>query len=276
MSSKSADHPVICPNCGSTATGNYCAQCGQATHLHKDTFWGLVTHFIAHYFHFESKFWQTMRTLMARPGALTVAYLAKQRARYVPPMSLYIFVAVAFFLLSPLISSGYKKLGWTSSRKGTVVAETRPTHPPETEAEATLTKMTDRLDAASTDPQLRSKLQSYVPKVFFVMIPVLALILRLLLLRNPHSTFVVNSIFALHFQAAAFIFRLAKTVLPFLPGFVFALASILYLVLALRKVYALKTGRAIGVALAASVLYVLALSIIVVTLIVVVSSLRAG
>lgn len=258
MSSHAADHTITCPNCDSPAAGNYCAQCGQPTHLHKDTFWGLVTHFIAHYFHFESKFWQTMRTLMVRPGALTVAYLAKQRARHVPPMSLYIFVAVAFLLLSSLFSTGYKKLGWVSPRQDTVVVEeiASPDDPPEI---AALDRLTARIHAASTDPQIKASVKAYFPKLFFIMIPVLALILRLLLLRNPRSTFVTNSIFALHFQAAAFIIQLVDKLLPFLPGFVVPLATVVYLTLALRKVYAVKTGRAIWLAVLTSFLYTVVL-----------------
>lgn len=45
-----------CPNCGYSASGNYCANCGQQTQLHKDTFWGLIGHFAGHYFHYDSKF----------------------------------------------------------------------------------------------------------------------------------------------------------------------------------------------------------------------------
>lgn len=90
---------IICPNCGQPASGNYCQECGQPTHLHKDSFMGLVMHFISHYFHFDSKFWVTLKTLVFKPGKLAVAYRNKQRMRYIQPISLYIFVSVAFFLL---------------------------------------------------------------------------------------------------------------------------------------------------------------------------------
>ena len=68
------DKVIVCPNCGYEANYNYCAQCGQETHLHKDTFWGLVTHFVSHYFHYDSKLWTTVKTLVAKPGELTLAY----------------------------------------------------------------------------------------------------------------------------------------------------------------------------------------------------------
>ncbi|RYY20354.1 MAG: DUF3667 domain-containing protein, partial [Chitinophagaceae bacterium] len=120
------DHPesITCPNCGFQAERNFCAECGQATHLHKETFVGLVLHFIAHYFHFESKFWVTVKHLISRPGSLTLAYINKKRASFIPPISLYIFISAVFFLLMFLMLPGQmesedkKEVGET-----TVVAE---------------------------------------------------------------------------------------------------------------------------------------------------------
>ena len=91
---------IKCPNCDHIATGNYCSQCGQATHLHNDSFLGLVAHFISHYFHFENKFWVTLKTLIIHPGSLDIAYFKKQRERYIQPISLYIFISVAFFIVA--------------------------------------------------------------------------------------------------------------------------------------------------------------------------------
>lgn len=105
MSSHS-DEQIICPNCGTPAHGNYCSQCGQETHLHNDTFWGLVLHFIGHYFHYDSKFWKTMRALLLNPGKLTLAYIDRQRMRYIPPISLYIFISAVYFLISYNLKNG--------------------------------------------------------------------------------------------------------------------------------------------------------------------------
>lgn len=91
---------IKCPNCGHMSTDNYCSRCGQATHLHNDSFVGLISHFISHYFHFESKFWSTLKTLVIRPGALDIAYFNKQRTRYTQPISLYIFVSIVFFIVA--------------------------------------------------------------------------------------------------------------------------------------------------------------------------------
>ncbi len=88
-----------CPNCNHHTEENYCSHCGQKNHLHKETIWSLAAHFFAHYFHFESKFRLTFKTLITCPGALAIAYHQKQRMRYVPPINLYIFLSVVFFIL---------------------------------------------------------------------------------------------------------------------------------------------------------------------------------
>lgn len=89
----------LCPNCNSETNDNYCAHCGQPTHLHDDTFWNLISHFAGHYFHFDSKLWRSIRTLVTKPGALTLAWKNKQRMRFVDPIGLYIFVSIVFFIL---------------------------------------------------------------------------------------------------------------------------------------------------------------------------------
>jgi hypothetical protein len=95
-----SSEPKNCPNCGYPAVDNYCAQCGQENHLHKDTFGALIMHFAGHYLHYDSKFWQTLNTLWFKPGLLTTAYWEEKRMRYIPPMSLYIFVSFIYFFTS--------------------------------------------------------------------------------------------------------------------------------------------------------------------------------
>ena len=48
-----------CPNCGVQVTGAYCANCGQAAHLHRTL--SSLGHDILHgVFHFEGKIWRTI------------------------------------------------------------------------------------------------------------------------------------------------------------------------------------------------------------------------
>ncbi|MBB6270863.1 hypothetical protein HDF26_001290 [Pedobacter cryoconitis] len=94
-------HEKNCLNCGYTVEKNYCTQCGQPNLELKEPFWGFISHSIGHYFHFDSKFFHTLIPLLTKPGQLTLDYLAGKRARYIHPVSLYIFVSIVYFLIVP-------------------------------------------------------------------------------------------------------------------------------------------------------------------------------
>lgn len=90
-----------CLNCGHEVESHYCSACGQPNLELKEPFWGFIGHSIGHYFHFDSKFFQTLVPLMTKPGQVTLDYLAGKRARYIHPVSLYIFVSIVYFLIVP-------------------------------------------------------------------------------------------------------------------------------------------------------------------------------
>lgn len=93
-----------CRNCGATVSGSYCANCGQSTHLHRS----LVSlgHDILHgVFHFEGKVWHTIPELLLRPGRLTRRYIDGERARFISPMALYLFIVFLMFAVIPFTGS---------------------------------------------------------------------------------------------------------------------------------------------------------------------------
>lgn len=84
-----------CLNCGATLAGAFCHACGQAAHVHRSI--GHVVEEIAHgVLHVDSKGWRTLPLLAFDPGRLTREYVAGRRARYIPPLALFLF---AFFLM---------------------------------------------------------------------------------------------------------------------------------------------------------------------------------
>ena len=91
-----------CSNCEAELIGPYCAQCGQHAHdsarslgvLFHDA-WHVVTHF-------DSRGWSTLALLLTRPGALTAEYFQDHRARYLPPVRLYLVLSVVFFAIAGL------------------------------------------------------------------------------------------------------------------------------------------------------------------------------
>lgn len=88
----------VCQNCQNPVTGNFCAECGQKTNVHKDSFWHMIAHFVGDYFHYDSKLWVTLKTLLFQPGKITVEYNQGKRAKYLNPIQLYIFITTVFFI----------------------------------------------------------------------------------------------------------------------------------------------------------------------------------
>lgn len=89
-----------CPNCGTPLAPafEFCPTCGQENHELKVPFRHMVYEFAEGLTHFDAKVWSTLRA-MATPGRITQEFLVGKRARYVPPVRLYVFVSIVFFFL---------------------------------------------------------------------------------------------------------------------------------------------------------------------------------
>lgn len=89
-----------CPNCGTPLAPafEFCPTCGQENHELKVPFGHMVYELVEGLTHFDAKVWATLRA-MAMPGRITQKFLVGKRARYVPPVRLYIFVSIVFFFV---------------------------------------------------------------------------------------------------------------------------------------------------------------------------------
>jgi hypothetical protein len=96
-----------CPNCGYTfeEVNNYCPNCGQENHDLNVPVKHLIEEFFEGTLHYDNKFWLTIKYLLTRPGYLTERFTMGQRASYVPPFRLYVFVSIFFFTALALRAS---------------------------------------------------------------------------------------------------------------------------------------------------------------------------
>lgn len=85
-----------CLNCGTALVGKHCHGCGQAGHVHR-TLAAFGHDFLHGVFHFEGKVWRTLPMLVWRPGELTRRYVHGERARFVSPLALFLFMMFAMF-----------------------------------------------------------------------------------------------------------------------------------------------------------------------------------
>lgn len=123
-----------CPNCGTALHGAYCHHCGQPDRRWKRFFPLLLRDLLADAFNLDSRLFRTLVPLVIRPGQVTRDLLDGRRARHVPPLRLYLFSSLVFFLLASLLSAELVTI--RTSRTGTVGGQPSPERMREAEAAA--------------------------------------------------------------------------------------------------------------------------------------------
>jgi hypothetical protein len=88
-----------CLNCGAEVLGPYCQNCGQKNTVVHQSFWELLTHFVYDVFHFDGKFFDTLKRLLFRPGLVPKEYVQGRRFSYLDPIRMYLFTSAVFFLV---------------------------------------------------------------------------------------------------------------------------------------------------------------------------------
>jgi hypothetical protein len=88
-----------CLNCGTIVQGRFCHVCGQANIVPKEKFGSLVLHFFYDITHFDTKFFNTLRALVFKPGFLSKEYMEGRRGTYLHPVRMYLFTSAIFFLI---------------------------------------------------------------------------------------------------------------------------------------------------------------------------------
>jgi hypothetical protein len=95
-----------CQNCGTELPNleEYCPNCGQQNHDLKLPFKHLVLEILESLFHFETKFWVTLKSMIGSPGKITKEFVDGKRATYMNPFRMYVFVSIIFFLLVGILT----------------------------------------------------------------------------------------------------------------------------------------------------------------------------
>jgi hypothetical protein len=245
-----------CRNCGAPLTGEFCAECGQQVRDLDLSLRAMLGDFFGSLFNFDSRVWRTVSLLLTRPGALTARYLDGQRARFVPPVRLYIFVSLVYFLFLAFTTGG-PQFGTEPVMQGgdPMVTEAGDTV---TVAEFLRREWSDddrdvpwiadlaagAWERVQADPRgfWRTFLQG-LSYLMFVLLPLFAGLLKTVYWRRRRF-FLHHLVFATHFHVFVFMILGAKGVLS-LPGVapLSALSDLLtwtvplYLFVALRRVY---------------------------------------
>jgi hypothetical protein len=88
-----------CKNCSQPLLGKFCSNCGEKVYTSHDKsighFFEEGVHFITH---FDGKFFTTLKTIVTKPGTLSLDYCNGIRKKYFKPLSLFLVVVVLYLL----------------------------------------------------------------------------------------------------------------------------------------------------------------------------------
>ena len=87
-----------CPNCAAPLHGSFCANCGQNQKSTNRFLLSLINEAFEDIFRIDSRAWRTTYGLLFKPGFLSSEYFAGRRARFIPPLRLYVITSLAFFV----------------------------------------------------------------------------------------------------------------------------------------------------------------------------------
>ena len=94
-----------CLNCGTELQGPFCYYCGQPDKNFLRFFPVLLRELMSDFLDLDSRMMRTLKPLLFHPGKLTRDYLDGRRFRYTPPLRLYIFASMAFFILAAMLAA---------------------------------------------------------------------------------------------------------------------------------------------------------------------------
>ena len=102
MSSPEAERS--CTNCGTALVGAWCHGCGQKEMDLRGSFFDLLLEFLRETFEVDGRVPRTIWALVAKPGALTEAFMQGRRASFTPPFRLYLACSLVWLSVASLIS----------------------------------------------------------------------------------------------------------------------------------------------------------------------------
>lgn len=270
-----------CLNCRAQLHGKYCSQCGQKDIPARQTLGELFVNFIGSFTSFESKFFTTVRYLLFKPGFLAEEYNKGRRERYYHPARAYVFISFVFFLIlfwpssdedfdegfSQSVSADGDTTNWHLNFTFDSISFDTRTQYDSIQNALPENKRDSRLKRVFTYRQIelqarykhngvlfvkdiREATSETFPKVLFYLLPIFALLLKLLYFRRDfyYSEHLVFSIQYYNFFYLTASIAMLIALIPWMNwiNIVAYTWIVIYLFLAMKRVYKQGWGKTLA------------------------------
>lgn len=282
----------VCANCGTAVPLEYCGNCGQRREHAVHSLWHFLQEATEDLTHADSRLWSTLAALMFKPGLLTCEFFAGRRARYLPPLRLYLVLSVVFFLVigtlpqETRVAQVSTKLDTSSVTVEPVQSIDLTPRPGETPQQTEARVCDPHFDGPAKSffsPLMRKGCYAMArdggrgvrevflhnaPRAMFLFLPVVAMIMMALYWR-PRRYYVEHLLFSIHNHAFAFLLltllALLTRVLPDSIGDALTAIAWLYipyyLFVGMRRVYGQSRQRTAAKLTVLSVAYLIGLAL---------------
>lgn len=212
-----------CDNCYTLLQGDFCHQCGQEKKSYIRNVSGVVTEFFGEFSNWDTRVWRTLVPLWFRPGFLSRRYVDGHRVPYVPPLRLYLFTSIiAFLIFAKLLpdttvldtpasaaaqatnNAGQGQQVWSEvmTELNQDLKQDQQTSPFDSKISFLSDEAQQQFDAKVAaivaNPKLAiNKFFSLAPQMMFLLLPLFALLLKLLYIRS-NRYYMEHLIVALH------------------------------------------------------------------------------
>lgn len=210
-----------CANCGAELVGPWCHACGQRARSLREPLPELLHEAADVLFDVDNRFFRSIRALVTRPGALSLAWASGRRSAFTGPVRLYLLASVLYFLVASLVETS--SLGFITFDSG---------------------------------EELNRRFAEALPRMMFVIVPLSAVVFRLAF-RVRRLLYIEHLVFALHVHAGWYLLFAAEALVTTLavgaasPAIsvgltviqvLLRLATLAYVFLAARRFYGLSRG----------------------------------
>jgi uncharacterized protein DUF3667 len=198
-----------CLNCGRPLSGAFCAGCGQKRTPLDLTLTEFLHETTRELTNWDGKIPATLKALFFEPGRLTADFLGGRRARWLPPLRLYLICSVAYFVSGPMVEAVTHRSRREIAKVTITNDEGRTALTPamRKEIEAGLPARIfgmDRIERAVADPaRLNREVEAALPKEMFLLLPLFAAFTRVAW-RRKAPRYPAHLYLALHLHAAWF------------------------------------------------------------------------